>query len=492
MRPDRVPVPTELARSDSTRGDSARGDSTRHESAPGEVRARGSEAPDPEDADGPLRTACRRPDQGWIVGVAAGLADHLGIPVWIVRLGFVALAAFDLVGVLIYGALWILMPRAEESASSPGLVSADRLGLRTRAPLAVRSPSDLTGALVLVGVGLVWALQVIGFGVSSRWFWPLALAAGGVAMVWRQADDSASADHTGAEKPWRQALMGRRGRLAAVRVGVGLALVGTAVSLVAASQIGVDQLPTLALMALLVLGGVSLVVAPWARSWQVRLRRADRERVVADARADMAAHLHDSVLQTLALIQRQADDPRAVATLARRQERELREWLYGGATATAADPGRGSGARSDGSEAQASFRAVLSAECARIESERGTPVELVCVGDVVMDDGLRALSQAAAEAVMNAAKHSGAPRVDVYAEVEPDQVEVFVRDRGTGFDPDDIADDRMGVRRSIIGRMERHGGTATVRSAPGEGTEIRLQMAPETGGADSSGRPTND
>ncbi len=435
------------------------------------IRADAPAEPAPEDR--PWRRACRRPEEGWAVGVAAGLADHLGIPLWIVRAAFVALAAFDLVGVLLYGALWILMPRAEETTSSPGLASADRLGLRTGAPVAVRRTTGVTGALVLVGVGLVWVFQSIGFGIPGRWFWPLALAAGGVALVWRQADDSASADHVVSDQRWRAALLGRGGRLAAVRVGVGLALVGSAISLVAASQIGFDQLPTLALMALLVLVGGGLVTAPWVRSWQLRLRKADRERVVADARADMAAHLHDSVLQTLALIQRQADDPRAVATLARRQERELREWLYGGATATAS--GRMNGSEDAG---PATFKAALAAETSRIEAERGTPVELVCVGDIAMDDGLRSLVQAAAEAVMNAAKHSGAPKVDVYAEVEPDQVEVFVRDRGVGFDPDDIADDRMGVRRSIIGRMERHGGTATVRSGPGEGTEIRLQMAP--------------
>ncbi|MCI1747459.1 MAG: PspC domain-containing protein [Acidipropionibacterium sp.] len=440
-------------------------------------------APEPEQQ--PWRRAFRRPDRGWAVGVAAGVADHLRIPVWIVRAAFVALAAFDMVGVLLYGALWILMPRAEGAASSPGIASADRLGLRTVAPAAGRSTSGITGALVLVGVGLVWVLQSIGLGIPGRWFWPLALAAGGVALVWRQADDSVSADHILTDRRWRAALLERSGRMAALRVGVGLALMGSAVSLVAASQIGFDQLPRLALMALLVLVGVGLVAAPWVRSWQLRLRKSDRERVVADARADMAAHLHDSVLQTLALIQRQADDPRAVSTLARRQERELREWLYGGATATASG-----GVSGSGDAGPTTLRAALTAETGRIEAERGTPVELVCVGDIDLDEGLTALVQAAAEAVMNAAKHSGAPKVDVYAEIEPDQVEVFVRDRGVGFDLDGIGDDRMGVRRSIIARMERHGGTATVRSRPGEGTEIRLQMRPgQPGDSDAAESP---
>ncbi|WP_051232935.1 ATP-binding protein [Acidipropionibacterium thoenii] len=435
------------------------------------------------------RRAYRRHEQGWAVGVAAGLAEHLGIRVWIVRLAFVALSFCYLIGPILYGALWILLPRAETAASSPGLDSADRLGLRSRPEVgtgadeqAGPSPrSSLTGALLLVGVGLLWVLQSVGFGLSARWFWPVVLAAGGVAMVWRQADDSASADHPAGRRWWSE-MLGRGGRLAAVRVGCGMALVGCAVSLVAASQIGVDEFPTLALMALMVLVGVGLVAAPWVRSWQLRLRRADSEKAVADARADMAAHLHDSVLQTLALIQRQSDDPRAVATLARRQERELREWLYGGATGSSS-PDAGPGDQPRAGESVATLHRALAGETGRIESERGVAVELVCVGDVAMDDGLGVLVQAAAEAVTNAAKHSGASRIDVYAEIEPGLVEVFVRDRGCGFDPDDIADDRMGVRRSIIGRMERHGGTATVRSAPGEGTEIRLAMAPAGGSA---------
>ncbi|MDO5684076.1 MAG: histidine kinase, partial [Propionibacteriaceae bacterium] len=175
-------------------------------------------------------------------------------------------------------------------------------------------------------------------------------------------------------------------------------------------------------------------------------------------RADMAAHLHDSVLQTLALIQKRADDPRTVATLARKQERELRTYLYGDVLR------------------EQTLKAALTAAAAEVDDERGIPVEVVCVGDCDLTDDLGAMIRAAREAILNAAKHSGASRIDVYAEVDEDVVEIFIRDRGRGFDIGDIGDDRMGVKGSIIGRMERHGGTARIRSSAEDGTEVRLEM----------------
>ena len=180
--------------------------------------------------------------------------------------------------------------------------------------------------------------------------------------------------------------------------------------------------------------------------------------MLADARADMAAHLHDSVLQTLALIQRQASDPKAVASLARRQERELRSWLYG-ETLDAA-----------------TVKAALVASAAEVEDDHGVDVEIVVVGDRDLDSELRPLVQAAREAMVNAAKHAGVNKVDVYAEVDDDAVEVFVRDRGQGFVLEEVPGDRMGVRRSIVERLRRAGGNATIRSGPGEGTEVRLEM----------------
>ncbi len=211
-------------------------------------------------------------------------------------------------------------------------------------------------------------------------------------------------------------------------------------------------------MTTLALGGLAIVLAPWLHRSRSALNEARAAKVRADARADMAAHLHDSVLQTLALIQRQSDDPKAVQQLARRQERELRTWLYGDEVP------------------ETTLKAALSAAAAEVEDERAVPVELVVVGDCETSDPVQALVRAAREAMVNAAKHSGADKIDVYAEVDEEVIEVFVRDRGRGFDIEGVAEDRMGVKGSIINRMSRHGGSATVRSTPGDGTEVRLEI----------------
>lgn len=173
----------------------------------------------------------------------------------------------------------------------------------------------------------------------------------------------------------------------------------------------------------------------------------------------MAAHLHDSVLQTLALIQKHADDGRAVARLARAQERDLRTWLYG-----------------DRAAADTTLSGALRSAAAEVEDAHGVAVEVVTVGDAPLTEAARPVVLASREAMVNAAKHSGAAKVDVYAEAGETLAEVFVRDRGSGFHPGDVPEDRLGVRRSIVDRMERHGGNAAVRSAPGEGTEVHLSM----------------
>jgi signal transduction histidine kinase len=243
-----------------------------------------------------------------------------------------------------------------------------------------------------------------------------------------------------------------------VRVIVGLGLVGAAFGIVIAQQGQIAHLPEVMAMTMLALAGLAIVLAPWLHRSRSALNQARAEKVRADARADMAAHLHDSVLQTLAMIQRQADDPKAVQQLARRQERELRNWLYGDELH------------------EATLKAALTSAAAEVEDERGVPVELVTVGDCDTSDSIQVLVRAAREAMVNAAKHSGADKIDVYAEVDEDSVEVFVRDRGNGFDADAVAEDRMGVKGSIVDRMARHGGTATIRSAPGDGTEVRLEI----------------
>jgi signal transduction histidine kinase len=206
-----------------------------------------------------------------------------------------------------------------------------------------------------------------------------------------------------------------------------------------------------------VAGALLLIAGPWL--WQLAVDRdAERAaRIRSDERSEVAARVHDSVLQTLALIQRHAQEPRRVASLARRQERELRGWLYG--------------ERPIGDEA--SLVGALSAAAADVEELHGIRVELSNAGDCPADE---ALVLAAREAMTNAAKFSGAAEVDVYAEVTDDEAAVFVHDRGSGFDRAAVPPDRRGLAESIEGRLERAGGRATVASAPGQGTEIELRL----------------
>jgi len=403
--------------------------------------------------------AARVAEGAWLGGVCTGLARHLGWPLIAVRVAFVALATFQFIGVIAYGALWLLLP-AESTIKAPGLESASRAGMRDQSKPKRRIDWGMLLALIALGVGLLWIMQNTGWGVSSQLFWPVAFACAGAALVWRQADSAQQKrwrEEAGG-KAWLAPFVARGGWPSLVRVIVGLGLVGAAFGIVLAQRGQISQLPDVMAMTMLALAGVAIVLAPWLHRSRTALNQARAERVRADARADMAAHLHDSVLQTLAMIQRQADDPKAVQQLARRQERELRNWLYGDELH------------------EATLKAALTAAAAEIEDERGVPVELVTVGDCDTSEPIQALVRAAREAMVNAAKHSGADKIDVYAEVDEDSVQVFVRDRGKGFDVDAVAQDRLGVKGSIIDRMGRHGGTATIRSASGDGTEVRLEI----------------
>jgi signal transduction histidine kinase len=205
---------------------------------------------------------------------------------------------------------------------------------------------------------------------------------------------------------------------------------------------------------------LGLVVAPYLLGLARRLTLERTQRIRSEERAEMAGHLHDSVLQTLALIQRRADDPAQVIGLARQQEQELRDWLL---------------AR-DGTGAPATLRAGLERSAREIEAVHPVRVEVVVVGDCSLDQRLVALVAAAREALTNAAKFAGVEQIDIYAEAGDERVEVFVRDRGVGFDPERVPPDRQGIRRSIRERVTRHGGAVTVRSAPGEGTEVELAI----------------
>ena len=431
------------------------------EPAPSEGMLSGSvpsEAVDESEQKPMRRRATRVVDGAILGGVCTGLARHLGWPVLVIRIGFVGLLAVQFLGAIAYGALWLLLP-PEQEESAPGLEAASRTGMRT----AVRPPRRIDwGQLLALGalaIGSLWLVQFTGWGISGWLFFPVAFACAGAALVWRQADLNQQQQSSVGGRRSRLAPLAVRGGLPAVlRVVVGLGLVAVAFGMVIAQQNLVKQLPEVMALTVLVLAGLAVVLAPWLYRSRTALSEARAEKVRADARADMAAHLHDSVLQTLALIQRQADDPKAVQQLARRQERELRGWLYGE------------------QHADTTLKAALTTAAAEVEDERGVPIEVVAVGDCELTESLVALVRAAREALVNAAKHSGASKIDVYAEVDEDAVEVFVRDRGAGFDLDGVDDDRLGVKHSIIDRMSRHGGSARIRTAPGEGTEVRLEI----------------
>jgi signal transduction histidine kinase len=403
--------------------------------------------------------ATRVADGAWLGGVCTGLARHLGWPVVVIRIAFVALMTFQFVGVIAYGALWLLLP-PEAVEKAPGLESATRNGMRDQVRPKRRIDWGMLLALAALGTGLLWIVQSTELGISSQLFWPVAFACAGAALVWRQAD-TAQQRRWRAEaggRVWLAPFIARGGWPALVRVIVGLGLVGAAFGIVIAQQSQIAQLPEVLAMTTLALAGLGIVLAPWLYRSRTALNQARADKVRADARADMAAHLHDSVLQTLALIQRQADDPKAVQQLARRQERELRTWLYGEEPQTE------------------TLKVALTAAAVEVEDEWAVPVEVVMVGDCDTSEAMQALVRATREAMVNAAKHSGADKVDVFAEVDEERVEVFVRDRGKGFDVAEVADDRMGVKGSIIRRMARHGGSADVRSEPGDGTEVRLEI----------------
>jgi signal transduction histidine kinase len=250
-----------------------------------------------------------------------------------------------------------------------------------------------------------------------------------------------------------------RGGPMRVALGASLIAVGAAVSTAVAG--GWRNVGQSSLGALVLVAGIAFLAWPWLGRLSSDLAFERRERIRSQERADVAAHLHDGVLQTLALIQRRAEDPREVRSMARRQERELRAWLF---EPTAPSP-------SD------SVAALLRSELAAVEDDHRVRVEVVSSGDAPVDDAARALVAAGREAVVNAARHAQVDSIDVFLEADPDSVELFVRDRGVGFDPDAIEADRHGVAESIRGRVERAGGTVVVRSAPGEGTEVELRVA---------------
>jgi len=393
------------------------------------------------------RRAVRPADHRLVAGVSSGLAEHLGLPVMAVRIAFVVTSWWNGAGVIAYLLLWRFMPLAEPELT-PGLESATRRGLRTEGRAPTREIVQGL-AVAAAGLGVLVLLQASGHGVSGPILVPVLVGLVGVAVIWRQFDDASLSR-------WMRQTSG----LAfAARIAVGVVLVGFAVVYVVTQDRGWGAVVDLAAAVGAALIGVGLILGPWLYKLLRDLDTERRERVRSQERADVAAHLHDSVLQTLALLQKNPGDAAQVATLARRQERELRSWLYG-TDNTIGDR----------------FAASIRAAAVDVESTHQVPIEAVVVGDAPMDPDVAALVRAAREAMVNAAKHAGVDRVDVYAETDGRTADVFVRDRGVGFDSEQIAEDRMGVRGSIVGRVERHGGVARIRSAPGEGTEVALTV----------------
>lgn len=405
------------------------------------------------------RRAERDLDEAVVGGVAAGLARHLGVGVLWVRLFFASTAVLSGLGVALYAAYWHFLPAAspfEEAA--PGLESARRGGRR---PGRRQRLTDVGPAVLLTVFGIAAVLGIEAVFGRSAVVWPVAIAVAGVALLWRQADESQRErwlDTSGRIEPLR-IVFGAGGWAAYARVVAGIVLLLAAIVLVGLDAGSLASARTALWAALLGVVGIAIVVGPWVFRLVRELGAEREERVRSQERADVAAHLHDSVLQTLALIQKNSADAAAVARLARAQERDLRAWLYSG---DAAD--------------ETTVASALRAAAAEVEDAHGISVDVVAVGDCDLVEPLRPVVAAAREAVTNAAKHAGVARVDVYAEVDDTLVEVFVRDRGRGFDPERTPEDRHGVRHSIVDRMQRHGGSAEVRSTPGEGTEVRLRL----------------
>ena len=389
-----------------------------------------------------MRATAASPDMPapWMAGVSSGLAVHLGLPVTLVRVMFVCLTALG-VGIGIYLWLWVTVPEDSPERSGEGTLSPGLVRLREERAAQVSS-----NRLLVVGVALIVG-AIIGtiLNATNTLDWrdmgAIVSIVSGIALVWSQSRNVSS---------WRSLRF-----IGAVFGGILLLSLGV---VMVASR---DNPPIILLRggligAALVAGVLFALVPMWLRTTK-DLSQAQAQRVRESERADIAAHLHDSVLQALTLIRASAEDPARVRAIALTEERELRAWLYTG-HAQAAD----------------SLDAAVTEAVVGVESRYGVPISVVVVGDMRPGPGELALVAALAEACQNAVRH-GAPPVSVYVEVRRQAVEAFIKDSGEGFDPASIAADRHGVRDSIIGRMRRAGGNATIRRLA-RGTEVALSV----------------
>ena len=388
----------------------------------------------------PLR---RDPARRILGGVCAGIGERFDVDPLVVRVAFVAAALAGGLGIALYALAWVAIPSA---------------GVDTRRPRvrAGRGGVEIAVGVSFLVISLLLAFRELGIWLSDAVVWPLVLVAAGGALLWRQSTRTAEPPEAAPPREEPKETVGDRAATVS-RVGLGVALVIAAglAFLQATGSLSVARDVILAVLVVVIVLGV--IFAPWILRL-VRSLSAERgERIRSQERAEMAAHLHDSVLQTLALVQR-ADDPKRVAALARRQERELRAWLSGRAP-----------------HAEGRLAAALDDAAVEVEEAHGVAVDVVAVGDRDLDARTEALVAATREAMVNAAKFGAGSPISVYAEATDGGAQVFVRDRGPGFDPDAIPPDRRGIRESIMGRMERHGGRASITSSP-EGTEVELTL----------------
>ncbi len=382
----------------------------------------------------------RDPDDRVIAGVCAGVAKQIGVDPLVVRVATVVFAFAGGVGIVLYLLGWTV---SEERPADAAAIPVTR-----RQTLAVG----------FIALGTLLLLRDVGLWLGDTLVLPLVLGAIGSTVIWARADDD--------DRQRWTSLPGRfpghadqRSPASPVRILAGAILIGIGITAILATNNALLALRSVGLAILATLVGAGLVFGPWIVRLVGDLTEERRERIRSEERADVAAHLHDSVLQTLALIQRSADQPRRMVALARSQERELRAWLYD---------------QRDVGEADTTLRGLFDDVLATVEAAHELDVDLVVVGDAAVDDDVRALAAAVREALTNAGKHAGVTTASVYVEVVDDELVAFVRDRGDGFDAADVASDRRGIADSIRGRLRRHGGTATLVTAPGDGTEWEL------------------
>ena len=415
-------------------------------------------------------------DNRLVGGVAAGVAAWRGRRDRVTAFRVVFVVAALVTGgwaVPLYFLAWLLItPRGDEES----------IGSRAR--------RDSRGVALALGLASLLAVVLLFVGalnsfVDSYGFWPQVVSVGALALIWRNASPGEQAGMrrlieplgdfsgigAGAEAGAGRAAARRKVRRATIlRLGLAVILLASGLAGLLSARASLALLRPLGGL-VLVAAGIVLILGPWWFRIARDLVLERQARARAEERAEVASHIHDSVLQTLALIQRRSGDPAAVVALARAQERELRSWLFEG--------------RAPGSESSGSFSDGVREIQQDVESRHGVPVEVVTVGDCPLDDDLSALLGAAREAVVNAAKWSGAPVISLFAEITAESAEVVVRDRGRGFDPSDVPGDRKGLAESIHGRMKRHAGVVTVQSAPGEGTKVSLTMPRRRSGATS-------